>query len=89
MAWSKIAVVNGSDPAINALAVTPSDTAEVKAGHTCRAFRVGSTAGDVTLKLTDGSTVTIPAVKTGETISIYFTHVYSTGTAATGITAFL
>lgn len=53
-----------------------------------RGFRVGTTAGNVTVVTAAGNSVTIPSVQIGETIAISFTSIVKATTTAAGITAF-
>lgn len=55
-----------------------------------RAFRVGTTAGNVVCRFADDSgDRTIPNVQIGELIQGVITHVRTTGTTAVGITGFV
>lgn len=54
-----------------------------------KAFRVGSTAGDVAVVDFEDNTVTIPNVQVGERIDGLYKQILATGTTATGITAFI
>lgn len=75
--------------------VTPSDTDYIAHPSTrqqyvgryvtCRAFRVLTTAGDVSVEFPDGSTYTFPAVAQYATVEVEFVRVRSTGTTAVGI----
>lgn len=79
-------------PVESALAVTPSDAANLvpPAGDpnkAARAIYVGGTAGALKVDMADGTTVTL-TVPTGIYLPIAVKKVYATGTAATGIVAF-
>lgn len=73
-------------PALHAAAVTPSDANELTSY--CKAFRVGTTAGNVQVTTVGGETLVVPGVQIGETIRLQCKQIWSTNTAATGITAF-
>ena len=60
----------------------------VPAPGPARAFRVGTTAGDVKVRTLAGHDCVIPNVQVGETVECAFTIIYKTGTTAVGITAF-
>ena len=68
----------------DAVAITPGSAALLKP---VGAFRVGGAAGDVTVTTSKGTTLTIPNVQVGETISLGITHV--TAATATGITGYI
>ena len=77
-------------PAGYVWSVTPSDTDDMS--METRAIRVG-TAGDITILAYDPATnklatVTIPDVVAGEVLMVRTTRVYSTGTTASGFTAY-
>jgi hypothetical protein len=72
-----------SDPAINAAAVTPSDTVDLSA--VTRAIYVG-TAGDLKVTMLGGQTVTFTAAPAGWH-PICATRVFATDTTAEGIVA--
>lgn len=78
-----------TSPAIDAEAVTPSDTADIpgraQRGPT-RGILVGA-SGDVAVVMSSGRTVVWPALAAGIIHPISCTRVKSTGTAATGIVA--
>jgi hypothetical protein len=65
--------------------LTPSDT--VKLNPTPRAIRVG-TGGNVKITTVDGDVITIPNVQDGETLYFVVLLLWSTGTTATGFTAY-
>lgn len=74
-----------------AVAVTPSDTVDIAYPSGTRYGRwiyVGG-AGDLKVKLADGSDATFTAVSVGVFHPIAVTRVYSTGTTATGIIAII
>jgi hypothetical protein len=67
--------------------ITPSDT--VQPDYYPRAIRVGTGAGDISLRMEDGSTVVIPDVQVYETVQTSgAVLVMATGTAATGLTGY-
>jgi hypothetical protein len=72
-----------TDPITSAAAVTPSDSVDL--GDVTRALYVG-VAGDVTVVMLDGQTVTFTAMPVGWH-PIRAKRVKSTGTAATNIVA--
>lgn len=53
----------------------------------CRAFRVFTTAGNVTVETPDGALVTYHAVTAGTVIEQKFKRIMATGTTAVGIEA--
>ena len=78
-------------PPNHAFAVTPHDTNQLSNNGEdvfIRAFRVGTTAGDVKVTTRGGEEVTIPGVQIGETVVGFFKIIWSTGTTAAGITGF-
>jgi len=74
------------DPPSRLVAVTKSDATVYD--PCLRAFRVGTTAGDVAVVDAAGNTVTIPGVQVGETVVAHVQKILSTGTTAAGITGF-
>lgn len=70
---------------VNGFAVTPHDTNPL-AGGSVAGFYVGVT-GDVKVTMIDGTTPTWPALAAGVPHPIQCTHIWSTGTTATGIVA--
>ncbi len=81
-------------PVESALAVTPSDTANLAppsgdANKATRALLIGG-AGGVKVDMADGTTVTLtfPATACGLMVPIGVKKVYATGTTATAIVAF-
>lgn len=64
--------------------VVPSD--EIVYDPPLRGFRVGGSAGNVTV-VSDGGIVTIASMQIGESIGCNITQILATGTAATGIVA--
>ena len=73
-----------TDPAVTAVAVTPSDTVSLTPNPT-RALYVGG-AGNVVV-LIGGSAVTFTGVQAGSILPICVTRVNSTNTTATNIVA--
>jgi hypothetical protein len=65
------------------VSVTPHDTNTYD--PPLLGLRVGTTAGDIKV-VSNGATVTIPAVAVGETVVGSITKVFATDTAAVGIT---
>jgi|ERR1035438_2978354 hypothetical protein len=57
-------------------------------GVIARAFRVGTTAGNVAVITAAGNTTIIPAVQVGETVAVCFTAIVKASTTAAGITVF-
>ncbi len=81
-------------PVESALAVTPSDTANLAppsgdANKATRALLIGG-AGSVKVDMADATTVTLtfPATACGLMVPISVKKVYATGTTATGVVAF-
>jgi len=72
-------------PAIDAVAVSPSDSADLPGGL-CRALWIGG-AGDISVITAKGTTVTISTVPAGTLIPLRVTRVRLTNTTATNITA--
>lgn len=71
------------DASPNLIDITPSDVTVYDPPLT--GIRVGTAAGDVAV-VSNGVTVTIPAVEVAETLPGSITQVLATGTTATGIT---
>lgn len=71
-------------PAYGAVAVTPNDGTVLKtsSGRPFRGLYVGG-AGDVTVRMLDGSIQTFKAVPVGTTLAIQFDQVHATSTTAT------
>jgi hypothetical protein len=78
--------VQHNDPALNAVAVTKSDSTVY--APMLRWFRVGTTAGDVAVRTFRGDTVVIVGVQLGENVRLVCDKILSTGTTAVGITGF-
>ena len=74
-------MAEASDPASNAFAITPSDTADMP-NHP-RAIYVG-TAGDIKVTTTRGDVVTFSSVANG-IFPVEVARVWATGTTATGL----
>lgn len=73
-----------TQPAVTFIDVTPSDGEELT--YFARAFRVGTTAGDVEVVTFAGDTVVIPNVQIGETIVGTIKQIKAENTTAEGIT---
>ena len=73
-----------ADPAQDAAAVTPSDTAELS--PVARSLYVGG-AGDVKVTTEAGTDVTFSGALAGSIIPVRCRRVFSTGTTATNIVA--
>lgn len=73
-----------SDPAIEALAITPNDSADI-GNNSCRALYVG-TAGALKVTTDKGSQVTFGNVGVG-VLPLRVIRVWSTGTTASNIVA--
>lgn len=76
---------NLSNPAIDGIAVIPSNTVVIP---TTRALYVGST-GNVTVRFKGGSVVTFVAVPAGQYLVLQVDQVRATGTSAGSIVALL
>ena len=74
----------GETPAENAVAVAPNDTNELT--HVTTALYIGG-AGNVTVRMHGGGTVTFAAVPAGTQLRIRAKGVNATGTTATNIVA--
>ena len=72
----------GSNPADNAVAVTPSDSTNLT--NTARALYIGG-AGNVKVDTAGGDTVTFNSVASGSVLPVRVKRVYATGTSATNI----
>lgn len=72
------------DPADRAVAVTPSDSADLT--EVTRGLYVGA-SGDVKVDMANGDTVTFVAMAAGVVHPLRVRRVYSTGTDATDIVA--
>jgi len=81
-----------SAPPSGVVAVTPADDTGIVTSQTktvvLRAFRVGTTAGDVAVVMINGDTATIPNVQVGEVVVGRFKFIQATATTAVGITGF-
>lgn len=75
---------NSPDPAIGAVAVTPSDSVDLEL--VSRGLWVG-TGGNLALEMQDGSSVTITNVADGTLLPFRVLRVNATGTTASGIIA--
>lgn len=73
-----------SDPAVNALAVTPSDSTDLTAAP-CRALYVG-TGGNISA-VVGGNTVTFTGVPSGSILPVRISRVRATSTTASNIIA--
>ena len=71
-------------PASNAVAVTPSDTADLAIAS--KRLWIGGT-GTVKVNTVGGSTVTYTGVPAGVYLNVRASRVYATGTSATNIVA--
>lgn len=71
--------------ASGAVAVTPSDGADLARGTT-KGLYIGG-AGNVVVNLSNGDTVTLTAIQVGVIHPISVKRVWATGTTATGIVA--
>lgn len=75
-------------PATGVKLVSKSDSSPIlSTKQSVRELRIGG-AGDVAIRMLDGSEVIIKSCYVGERITGYITHVLSTGTSATEIVAF-
>jgi len=79
---------NYDAPAYGAVTVTPADGTILSnnPGRPFRGLYVGG-AGNVTVRMLDGHTVTFNAVPVGTTLAIQFDQVHATGTTATLLVA--
>lgn len=75
----------GSDySAVDALAVTPSDTVNFGTNITCRGLYIGTT-GNVAVVLVSGNVVTFTGVPAGTILPVVCTRVNNTNTTASNI----
>jgi hypothetical protein len=74
-----------SDPVRTALAVTPSDSVDIRTGQLTRGIYVGGT-GDMSVVM-DNGTVAFVGVVAGAVYPIRVSRVNATGTTATNILA--
>ena len=72
------------EPVIDAVAVTPSDVTDLT--YMTRRIYVGG-AGDVTVVMKSGNTITFKAVPTGTVLEVRVSRIKATGTTATNIVA--
>lgn len=72
-------------PPASAVEVTPSDSTDLT--FATRAIYVG-TAGNLRVKMLDGTTITLTNVQAGCQYALRVDRVLATGTSATGIIAF-
>lgn len=75
-----------SDPAVKAVAVTPSDSTDLTVAP-CRALWVGGAGAVAVILADDTSGVTFSAVPAGTLLRVAAKRVLSTGTTATAILA--
>jgi hypothetical protein len=73
------------ESAVNAVAVTPNDGADLASGYT-KGIYVGGT-GDVSVVMNNGGAVTFTGLAAGVVHKLSVKRVNSTGTTATGIIA--
>lgn len=74
-------------PTSSFVAVTPSDTAEVKAGKKFKSLYIGTT-GNVAVPNVDGTSVVHVGVPAGAILYVVGEKVLSTGTTASNIVAY-
>lgn len=79
-----MANIMATEPARDAAAVTPSDSAQIS--RVARALYVGG-SGDVKLVTEEGNTVTFQDIVAGSILPVKATKVFATGTTATNIVA--
>lgn len=79
-----MANIMATEPARDAAAVTPSDSAQIS--RVARALYVGG-SGDVRLVTEEGNTVTFQDIVAGSILPVKATKVFATGTTATNIVA--
>ena len=75
---------SGSDPACNAVLVSPSDSTDLT--YVTRAVYVG-TSGNMKVTMQDSGTVLFTGVPAGTTLPIRVTRIWSTTTTASTILA--
>jgi hypothetical protein len=75
-----------SDPAIGAIAVTPSDSTPISTTKSVRALWVGG-AGNISVLMSDGTTALFSGIPAGTLLPIRATRVNLTNTTATLIIA--
>lgn len=73
-----------SDPADNAAAVTPNDSADLTT--TARALYIG-VGGDLKVTLIGSGTITFQSYPSGQWLPCRVSRVFASGTTATGIVA--
>lgn len=74
-----------TDPSRFAVAITPSDSADINGGQTTRGIYVGSTGNVVAV--IGGNAITFVGVPTGAILPIRCTRINSTNTTATSLVA--
>ncbi len=74
-------IFDNTVPAVDAVAVTPSDTVNISA-NPCRALYVGG-AGTVVAVMASGNTATFAGVLAGSILPFQITRVNNTSTTAT------
>lgn len=79
-----MANIMATEPARDAAAVTPSDSAQIS--RVARALYVGG-SGDVKLVTEEGNAVTFQDIVAGSILPVKATKVFATGTTATNIVA--
>ena len=79
-----MANIMATEPARDAAAVTPRDSAQIS--RVARALYVGG-SGDVKLVTEEGNTVTFQDIVAGSILPVKATKVFATGTTATNIVA--
>lgn len=80
---SSQAPIKNDDPIFGGAAITASDTVDAIAGHVCKGLMV-ATAGNVRLKMADGTDVVWPNVAAGIVHPFVFTRLMATNTTAVG-----
>jgi len=79
-----MANIMATEPARDAAAVTPSDSAQIS--PVARALYVGG-SGDIKLVTEEGTTVTFQDIVAGSILPVKVTKVFATDTTATNIVA--
>jgi hypothetical protein len=81
--FNRTGVVNDSDPAIGAVAISYGSGNQDLSGYRVRGFHV-DTAGALKVDMANGTTVTFATLTAGAFYPYAITKIYQTGSAAAG-----
>lgn len=84
--FQNMLAVDAQDPALGALAITPSDSADLSSP--IRAVTIGTTGGTISFIGRDGTAFTTGPLPVG-TYPLFATRIRATGTTAVGMTGWI